>query len=214
MQDQRRPGTSRPTPSRSEGVDARVEANERLTSLAGLVLLALLVIEIVTVALQPRQVLTLHVVVGLTLIPIVGLKLTSTITRIIAYYRGAPDYRRKGPPTPLLRFLSPILGALTVAFLVSGLVLIVGPRWAYGTALFVHKKILYLWLLALLVHLVAHARSAFLSVLRDIGRRRHAVTNGAGARFALLGGVTLLGVALAFVLSGNAASYLHAHVLR
>jgi hypothetical protein len=54
-----------PAPRPAGDLDARVQANERLTALAGIALLVMVVVEIVTVALQPRRVLTLHIVVGL-----------------------------------------------------------------------------------------------------------------------------------------------------
>src|SRR5215468_18980 len=111
-------------PRPTDEAAARVEANARLTATTGLVLLVLLVIEIVTVALQPRSVLTLHTVVGLMLIPPVVVKLGSTVWRMISYYRGVPDYRYKGPPPWWLRVLGPVLSVLTVLVLASGVVLI------------------------------------------------------------------------------------------
>lgn len=188
-----------------------MDANRRLTALTGLVLLPIFVVEIVTVVLQPRRVLTLHVFVGMVLIPVVVLKLISTGARIVGYYRGVPNYRREGPPTPLLRVLSPILSVLTIAFLATGVVLIAGPHAAYGSALVVHKKIFFPWLAALIVHLAAHLAHAARSSYRDLGRSRMAATPRARNRIALLTGCLLVGVATGMVFAGQASSYLHHH---
>jgi hypothetical protein len=195
-------------------LDARVRANERLTALAGIALLVMFVVEIVTVVLQPRRVLTLHVVVGLILVPVVALKLVSTSWRLVNYYRGAADYRRKGPPTPLLRALGPVLTVLTIAFLVTGFVLIVGPHWAYGAALFVHKKIFYFWLVALVAHLMAHLVRAIRVSYRDVSGAQLPPVPGTRARLAVLIVCVLLGVAVGLMLSGHASPYLHAHPVR
>ena len=50
-----------------------------------------------------------HMFIGLVLIPPVLLKLGSTGYRFVRYYAGAPAYREKGPPRPLLRLLAPVL---------------------------------------------------------------------------------------------------------
>jgi hypothetical protein len=86
MARQRKREDSAPRPTGD--LDARAQANERLTALAGIALLVMVVVEIVTVALQPRRVLTLHIVVGLILVPVVALKLVSASWRLVNYYRG------------------------------------------------------------------------------------------------------------------------------
>ena len=78
---------------------AGVEANARLTAMTGIVLLALFIAEIATVLLGARSVLTLHVTLGLLLVPPVLLKIASTAWRMAAYYRGNAAYREKGPPS-------------------------------------------------------------------------------------------------------------------
>ncbi len=193
---------------------SRPEANARLTAATGLVLLVLFVAEIVTVLLQPRKVLTLHVVIGLVLVPLVVLKLVSTIWRMVSYYRGARDYRIKGPPSPMLRVLGPALGILTIAVLASGVVLIVGPRSAPGAALFVHKKIFYFWLMAFALHVVAHFTTAARSSYRDFGQRLRMSAPGAGYRLAVVLGCVVLGVVLGLVLAGHASTYLYGRPLR
>src|SRR5438105_15587254 len=78
---------------------AGVEANARLTAMTGIVLLVLFIAEIATVLIRARSVLTLHVTLGLLLVPPVLLKIASTTWRMTAYYRGNAAYREKRPPS-------------------------------------------------------------------------------------------------------------------
>jgi accessory gene regulator protein AgrB len=61
--------------------------NERLTATTATVLLLLLAVEGFTI-LSVRQMLSVHIVVGLVLIPPVALKLASTGYRFARYYLG------------------------------------------------------------------------------------------------------------------------------
>jgi hypothetical protein len=172
----------------------------------------LFVAEIVTVALGPRSVLTLHIAIGLALVPLVVLKLASTTWRMVSYYRHDRDYRIKGPPTPMLRVLGPLLAGLTIALLASGIVLALGPHSAYGAALFVHKKIFYFWLGAFALHTVAHLASAMRLTYQDLTERLLSVAGGQ-YRLAAVLGCLALGVVLGLALSGHGPVYLHSHPL-
>jgi hypothetical protein len=101
--------------------------NARLTAWTGLLLLALIVAELVTL-LDVRGLITWHLVIGVLLVPPALLKTASTGWRILRYYRGARPYREAGPPPVILRVLGPFVVLSTVAVLASGLALIVvGP---------------------------------------------------------------------------------------
>jgi hypothetical protein len=193
---------------------ARPEANARLTAATGLVLLVLFAAEIVTVVLGPRSVLTFHIAIGLVLVPLVVLKLASTTWRMVSYYRHDRDYRIKGPPTPTLRVLGPVLGVLTIALLASGIVLVFGPHSAYAAALSVHKKIFYVWLAAFAVHTIAHLPSAVRLSCQDLIRRFRLPVPGARYRLAAVLGCVAVGVVLGLALSGHGPAYIHAHPLR
>jgi hypothetical protein len=207
-----RPRTHQPNERSTEAPNppAGAEANARLTAATGLILLVVLVAKIVTVLLRPRTVLTLHVVIGLVLVPLVVLKLVSTIWRMVSYYQGTREYRIKEPPSPMIRVLGPVLGILTIALLASGIVLVTGPRSAYGVALLVHKKIFYCWLMAFALHVVAHFTSAIRLSYRDFGQRLRPSAPGARFRLAVVVGYVVLGVILGPSLGGPPA-YLHAH---
>jgi hypothetical protein len=80
--------------------------NERLTAATGAILLVLLAIIGVTI-LRLQPLLSVHLFVGILLIPPVLLKMSSTGYRFLRYYTTNPRYRVKGPPAAPLRFIGP-----------------------------------------------------------------------------------------------------------
>src|SRR3954454_15153464 len=82
-----------------------VSGNERLTALAGTVLLVLLAAEGVTI-LDVSALVTAHVVIGFIVTAVVGFKLLSTGWRFTRYYSGDARFRIAGPPHPFLRVLA------------------------------------------------------------------------------------------------------------
>jgi hypothetical protein len=208
------PGHSRPMNSAALAVDDthgrsdRVEANARLTAMVGLVLLVLFTAEVVTVILGAKQVLSAHAAIGYLLIPVVLLKMASTSWRIIRYYRRDADYRSHGPPTLFLRVLGPVLMALTVVLLVSGVITYIGPSWAHPTALLTHQVSFYLWLAAVASHVIAHFLETFRLTARDFLPRRGRIASGLWWRRSGVVAGLAAGVALALILSGHASTYL------
>ena len=93
--------------------------NERLTAATGVVLLVLLAVIGVTI-LRLRELLWVHLFVGMLLIGPVLLKMTSTGYRFARYYTSNPAYRRKGPPAAPLRLLAPFVVISTVVVMGSG----------------------------------------------------------------------------------------------
>jgi len=81
--------------------------NERLTAVTGVVLISLLAVIGVTI-ISLRNLLWVHLFVGILLIGPVVLKLGSTGYRFIRYYTGNQAYRRVGPPQALLRVIAGI----------------------------------------------------------------------------------------------------------
>jgi hypothetical protein len=115
----------RPDPVTGRG--AGPAGNAQLTAWTGLLLLALIVVELVTL-LDVRGLLSWHVVVGVLLTAVAALKIASTGWRILRYYTGSRPYQQAGPPPLLLRVLGPLVIIGTVVVLASGLWLIaVGP---------------------------------------------------------------------------------------
>ncbi len=164
----------RPVP-RAPLASGGVDGNERLTSLVAAVLLVLLFLVGLSVPVANAQT-RLHVFLGVVVIPPVLLKLASTTWRMLRYYAGNFSYRRKGPPLPLLRLLGPVLVALTLVLLFSGVALVIGaPRALHPTLMQIHQASFLLWFAVTTVHVLAHLRETLTVAPRDFlrGARRH-----------------------------------------
>ena len=183
------PDLDRPGPTMTT-VD-RTLGNEILTSSAGAVLTVLLAAEGFTL-LRLDQMLTVHMFVGLLLVPPVALKLGSTGYRFARYYTGSPTYREKGPPLIWLRLLAPVLVAMTIAVLASGIALMALGHGS-DTLLTIHKVTFVVWGAVFAIHFLAHLPR----MLRSVARR---AVPGAGARLAAVGAAVSGGVLLAVVL--------------
>jgi hypothetical protein len=180
-----------------------VESNARLTGATAAALLILLAVEGVTV-LRVRALLTLHVFLGVLLIPPVLLKMGSIGWRFVRYYRGSPEYLLKGPPPLLLRVLGPAVMMLTAVLLASGVALIFGPHAWRHQLLVVHKASFVLWFGAMTIHVLGHlVETARVAPLDWVRRTRRDVA-GAGARQWALA-ASLAAGALIGILSINAA---------
>ncbi len=131
------------------------DGNERLTAAAGAVLLVLLALIGVTI-LRIGQLLSVHLFVGMLLIPPVLLKLSSTGYRFVRYYTRSPRYREEGPPDWPLRIIAPMVVLSTLVVFVSGVVLLfVGPS-ARATWFPIHKDSFFVWVAFMAVHVLGH----------------------------------------------------------
>lgn len=140
--------------------DPGVLGNARLTALTGLALLIMLIVEVATLSSLHAN-LSIHVFVGLMLIPVVGLKLLSTGWRFASYYRGEERYRHAGPPPWTLRLLAPLLVAATTLLLASGVALVALPHKWGQVFLGLHKASFALFLLLIGAHLLGHLGRIF-----------------------------------------------------
>ena len=131
------------------------EGNERLTGLTGTVLLVLLAAEGATIPFL-HSYLTLHIFLGVLLIPPVLLKTGATGWRFVRYYRRARDYREKGPPPAFLRILvAPLVVASTAALFGTGvLLLVLSPR--HGLLVGLHKASFIVWFVVMSAHVLGH----------------------------------------------------------
>jgi hypothetical protein len=167
--------------------------NERLTASVGLVLLVLLVVETLT-TLSARSLLSVHIFLGLLLLPPLALKLVSTGWRFLRYYARDKLYRHEGPPRFVLRLLAPFLIASTLVLFGSGIALAaVG-----GDGLFaVHIVSFGVWGLLMVVHVLAYLARTVRVGVADWHHSTKLVVGGARGRRAALGGAVLAGVILA-----------------
>lgn len=180
--------------------------NERLTSMVGVVLLCLLAVELATL-LRLGQLISVHVFVGMLLIPPIALKLGAVGFRFIRYYAGSPSYRSKGPPQVLMRvFVAPLLVASTLVLFGTGVALVVvGPRSSFVLTL--HKASFVLWSGAIGVHVLWYLLRIPGLASADWSRARR--IGGWGARIALVVAVLAAGVALATATLPLAHPWLH-----
>lgn len=180
--------------------DDGVEANARLTGMTAAVLFVLLAVEGFSI-LRVGRLLTLHVVIGMVLVPPVLLKIGSTSWRIARYYLGAPAYRRKGPPPALLRLLGPVVVVLSIAVLATGIVLLLGPHSIRQESLLLHKATFILWIAAMTVHVLGHLADTARLAPRDFYWRTRRQVRGAGARQWALVGSVIIGLLLAIAVA-------------
>jgi len=186
-----------------------VEANARLTGATGLVLLVLCCTEVATVVLGVRSVLTLHVVIGLLLVPPLLVKICSVSWRFFRYYRHDEAYRHKGPPAPALRLLGPVLLAATLVLFISGITLLLGPAAFGGNLKHIHAVSFYVWLILVVVHVIAHAGDLRRHAAQDWARRARAAVPGAVTRQLAVLASLAAGLALALALVAHVGSYQH-----
>jgi hypothetical protein len=187
-------------PSLTAGPGGGAEGNSRLTGVAGAALFVILAVEGVTL-LQIRQLITLHVFVGLLLVPLVLLKTGSTTYRFTRYYTGDAAYSRQGPPPVVLRVTGPLLVASTLALLGTGLLLVALGRSVGHQYRWLHQTTFFVWAALLAVHVLGHLRET-VALTADDGRAwlgrgepEHRVA-GARARLSLLVVTVAVGLAL------------------
>jgi hypothetical protein len=194
-----RPGPARPEPSRFDRTGG-ADGNERLTAATGAVLLVLFAAEGFTI-LSIHQLITVHFFLGMLLIGPAALKAAAVCYRFTRYYTGAPEYRRKGPPAPLLRLLGPVVLVTSLGVLGTGVMLAVDGS-AAGPWLFLHKACFVLWFGAMTVHVLAYVWrlpgliGADLLGSPGVTRARQ-VLAGRGARWLLLAASILAGLVIA-----------------
>lgn len=175
-----------------------VESNARLTGSLAALLLVLLAAEGATI-LRIHPLRTIHVFLGMLLVPVVLLKVGSTFWRFARYYSGAPAYRRKGPPHAVMRLLGPVVVVLTLVLFASGILLIFVSGHLARELLAVHKISFVLWFAVMTVHVLGHLTDTARLAPLDWMRRTRNEIAGAGARIwaisvSLVAGV-VLGVA-------------------
>jgi hypothetical protein len=185
--------------------------NELLTAATGALLIVLLAVLGVTL-LRLRQLLWVHLFVGMLLIGPIALKLASTGYRFVRYYTGDPSYRRKGPPPAALRALAPILVFSTVAVLASGVALLLAGPSSREALLPIHKISFIIWAAVFAVHVLAHLPSLPRVLRADYRSAAHLGPShaGRGGRWMSLALALFGGLALALATIPLFAAWLNA----
>jgi hypothetical protein len=169
--------------------------NERLTTSVGLVLLVLLALEALT-TLSLRSYLSVHIFLGLLLLPPIALKLASTGWRFMRYYTGNEPYRLEGPPKLLLRLLAPLLVASTLSLFGTGVALIVVGN-GDGLLKGLHGLSFAVWGVLMIVHVLAYLARTLRVGPADWRVHAEVVVAGARSRRVVVSSALLAGVILA-----------------
>jgi hypothetical protein len=176
------------------------DGNKRLTAITGVILLVLLAVIGVTI-LRIRQLISVHLFLGLLLIGPVALKLASTGYRFVRYYTGNADYRSKGPPEIILRAIAPVVVLSTVAVLVSGVVLLFQGRAHRDPMLLIHKVSFIVWIVFTGLHVLGHVPGLGGALrARSTANGIPGVVPGRGGRSVAVVGALVGGLVLAIVL--------------
>lgn len=199
---------SGPTGTNGENSEGRsgVVGNERLTALAGAVLLVLILVELVSSA-NLHALMPIHIFVGVLLAGPLVVKLGSTGYRFVRYYTKSPAYVRSGPPRLPLRVLGPLLIVTTLAVVGSGIGLVVtGPAQA---SLFkpLHSVSVVVWLSLIAIHVVAYLWRTLRWIADDWSKRPAEQAPGRGYRLGVTFGALLAGAVAALLLFPGATPW-------
>lgn len=184
--------------------------NELLTAATGAALIVLLAVIGVTI-LRVRQLLWIHLFVGMLLIGPVALKLASTGYRFVGYYTANPRYRLKGPPLAPLRMIAPIVVISTLVVFASGVALLFAGPSSRQTLLPIHKVSFFVWVAFMALHVLGHLTDLPQALRADYGRTRQLsgdVTGRAGRMLALAGAL-VAGAVLAVLVIPEFGPWLH-----
>jgi hypothetical protein len=205
------------TSSRARLLGGGTSGNERLTSIAGAVLLVLLAVLGVTI-IRIGQLLWIHMFVGMLLIGPLALKMASTGYRFLRYYTHDAPYVRKGPPPIALRLLAPLVVVSTIVVFASGVALLFAGPSSRDTLFPIHKLSFFAWLALTGVHVLAHlpevgrSLSAEYRTRADVGvLRLSGGLNGRVGRSLSLAGAIVLGAVLAILVIPEFAPWLSSH---
>src|SRR5438128_4039668 len=202
-----RPAGQTRTDGQNSDDQSAVVGNERLTALAGAVLLVLILVELVSAA-YLRTLLSVHVLVGVFLVGPLVVKLGSTFSRFLRYYTGSPAFVRRGPPHLALRVLAPLLIATTLVVIGSGIGLVVtGPRSA-GPLLPLHGFSVLVWFPLIAIHVFAYLWRVPRLVANDWSKQAAEQAPGRGPRLGVNLGALMLGAIAAVLLLSGATPWI------
>jgi hypothetical protein len=180
----------------SVAIRGNPDGNGRLTAVVGALLLVPIVVELTTVLLGVHTFMSLHVFVGLLLIPAGPLKLGSTGWRFARYYSKSDAYRALGPPRPGMRLLAPLLVAATVVLFGSGVAMGVLHGHALVVARRLHGPASVAWIVLLGVHVLVYLRRTLSTASEDVGATRRRAVRGPRARAYVVAAAVVAGVAV------------------
>ncbi len=171
--------------------------NERLTAAVGLLLLAPILVEVATILLGVHTFMSVHVFVGLALIPPVLLKLGSTTWRFARYYTRSRPYVALGPPQLAMRLLAPLFVAATIVLFGSGVAMGLVHGQALDWARRLHGPASVVWLALLGLHVLVYFTRAVRRTAEDAAPEQRSRARSAGVRGLALAAAIVSGVVIA-----------------
>jgi hypothetical protein len=156
--------------------------------------------------------LSVHLFVGMLLIPPVVLKMSSTGYRFVRYYTANPRYRRKGPPPAPLRVLAPLVVVSTLVVFASGVALLFAGPSSRAMLLPVHKaSFIVVWIAVTALHVLGHLPSMSRVLRADYGlsERLGGDVAGRGGRVLALSSALVGGLVLALLVIPEFGPWLH-----
>ena len=184
-----------------------VTGNERITALAGAILLVLIVVELVSAAIL-HTLMSIHVFAGVLLAGPLIVKLGSTGWRFLRYYTGSPAFVRRGPPHLALRVMAPLLIVTTLVVIGSGIGLVVTGPGSAGLLIPLHGFSVLVWLPLIAIHTFAHILRVPRLVTDDWSKpSNESKVSGRGSRFGVNLGALLAGLVAAILLFPGAAPW-------
>lgn len=199
---------SRHTGAGGQNVDdaSAVIGNGRLTALASATLLALFLVELVTLP-ALRALLTVHVLIGVLLVGPLAVKFGSVGYRFFHYYAGSPAFVQAGPPRLAMRLLAPLLLASTLAVVGTGIgLLVVGPAQVHPLAE-IHTVSMLIWLPLVAIHVFAYIRLAPRRIAEDWSKGPAQQAPGRGFRLGAILGAILVGAVAALLVLPSVAPW-------
>ena len=170
------------------------DGNERLTAAVGVLLLVPILVELATILFGVHTFMSLHVFVGLALIPAVLLKLGSTGWRFARYYTGSRAYVAHGAPQLAMRLLAPLLVAATVILFGSGVAMGVLHGHSLEIARRLHGPASVVWLVLVGVHVLVYLKRALTSSKDDLRSTSRREVQGATWRTYTLAAALMIGL--------------------
>lgn len=185
--------------------------NEALTSWTGLLLLPLLgLVGLTGVAFGSLW--RAHFVVGIILVPVLGMKLATTTYRAIRYYTGSKRYRAAGPPELAARILAPILIAATVIAMWSGIVMWLNNNQDQPWST-IHTDAVVIMGGLVGIHVLLYVPKALRSVFGELSQMRQR-GHRATLRLSIVTASLVVGIVVGFVIQPSSPFPVHQHADR
>jgi hypothetical protein len=170
--------------------------NERLTGAVGLLLLVPVLVEVATILLGVHTFMSVHVFVGVALIPAVVLKLVATGWRFARYYTRSRPYVAHGPPQVAMRVLAPLFVAATVVLFGSGVAMGLLHGHALQVARSLHGPSSVVFLALLGLHILVYLGRALRSTAQEVLPTTRRTIRGYASRGIAVAVVVVCGLAL------------------